>query len=241
MKNLTEQLAKWMTPGDAKALLNTFTTGLGFQAVVPLGEHGVRLSLWLQKGQEEQVIIPDTSECPQSVAALILSRLGSPAVGDREQDHPAVEVELIGDIVCGECGTANHSSSLLCRRCGNGLVEQVSRSQVTQEEVLVLLHLLVARTQAESGEPERGLEVLESQLDSLPPHQPKIRGLGDSVAETVFDDIPVLLRKICNPPFRLINGILNTPGTLKENLLFRNWDEFNGHPRSPPLSRPDAP
>src|SRR5690606_7109782 len=77
--------------------------------------------------------------------------------------------------------------------------------------------------------------------DSLPPHQPKIRGLGDSVAETVFDDIPVLLRKICNPPFRLINGILNTPGTLKENLLFRNWDEFNGHPRSPPLSRPDAP
>ncbi len=178
MKNLTEQLAKWMTPGDAKALLNTFTTGLGFQAVVPLGEHGVRLSLWLQKGQEEQVIIPDTSECPQSVAALILSRLGSPAVGDREQDHPAVEVELIGDIVCGECGTANHSSSLLCRRCGNGLVEQVSRSQVTQEEVLVLLHLLVARTQAESGEPERGLEVLESQLDSLPPHQLLLHEMG---------------------------------------------------------------
>lgn len=177
MNNLMNQLARWISPADARSILNTFASGLGFQAVAPLGEAGVRLSVYLRKRPDEVFSVPPLEESPAALAKLIFSRLGSATLRPAHEEDGSDSDNLTG-VICGECGTLNHNSSLLCRRCGNRLLEAVSSTHVTAEEVLVLLHLLVARTQAESGDPKRGFDVLESQLGSLPPHQVLVHEMG---------------------------------------------------------------
>ncbi len=177
MNNLIAQLARWVSPGDARSVLGTFASGIDFLAVVPLGQKGFRLSLRMQKRPDETFHVPELTECPLALARLLLTRLGTlPWVGQGELD--ATDSELLGNVVCGECGTANHASSILCRRCGARLLESVSSAQISADEVLVLLHLLIARVQADSGDPQRSLEVLESQIATLPPHQIMFYDMG---------------------------------------------------------------
>lgn len=170
MNELIAQLARWITPGDARGVLGTFASGIDFVASVPLGTQGFRLTLRLRKREDESAAVPDASQCPAALARLLLTRLGAlPWAGPDDSEFS--ETDLLGTVVCGECGTTNHGSSILCRRCGNRLLETVSSVQITADEVLVLLHVLIARVQADSGDPSRSLDVLESQLPSLPPHQ----------------------------------------------------------------------
>lgn len=170
MNELIAQLARWITPGDARGVLGTFASGIDFVASVPIGEQGFRLALRLQKRPDETFVLPEPAECPAALARLLFTRLGAlPWAGQEELESS--ESELLGNVVCGECGTTNHGSSILCRRCGNRLLESVSSVQITADEVLVLLHVLIARVQADSGDPARSLDVLESQLATLPPHQ----------------------------------------------------------------------
>lgn len=177
MNNLINQLARWIAPGDARGALNTFASGIDFLVEVPLGTHGVRLSLHMQKRPDELFQVPALEECPMALAQLLLSRLGSPPLGNRMEGE-TTDPDSLTVVVCGECGASNHTSSLLCRRCGNRLLDAVDRSHVTAEEVMVLLNLLVARTQAETGDAQRGFEVLESQLATLPPHQVMLHEMG---------------------------------------------------------------
>lgn len=180
MSVFTEHVASWIDPDKARAILEIYNASIGGNVLIPIGTRDVRLSLVLERGPEDPPVLASTDESSKALARLLESRVGKPVLGTKPEETE--ELDAVAGVVCGECGTPNHSKSLLCRKCANRLIEKIDPSKVPSHEVLVIMQLLVCRTAAEGSHPERAAEMVLERLKDVGPHQLLFQDLSAHLA-----------------------------------------------------------